>query len=294
VDVDAPSGLGSNAQMDAIDTLIAARIGKPSGIVSGEVPVWNGSGWDRSSVTKIGTGSLSGYPWHYSDLVLTAALQDGDIAVGQNLKKLAAVTGTPSGAKFLRDDGSWSLPAGNTTLRKTTAKTVNNTTSETDLLNSEITIGANVIGASGFVRFTALGDWKNNSGSTQLFPRFKLKLGSTVLLDTGAGAAGTWADAAVRLGWRIVAEIQNLGATNSQQVFLTLMAAGSGVNAGNAGFATGEGTYAVNTMNQVTAVGWNTGAVDTTASQALVLSVILPTANTLTECKLYGAIVEVF
>ncbi len=44
--------------MDSIDTLLAARVNKPSGIVSGEVPVWNGTGWARSSVTKIGNSSL--------------------------------------------------------------------------------------------------------------------------------------------------------------------------------------------------------------------------------------------
>jgi len=57
--VDAPSGLGSNAQMDSIDTLIAARIGKPSGIATGEVPVWNGTTFVRSSVTNITAATLA-------------------------------------------------------------------------------------------------------------------------------------------------------------------------------------------------------------------------------------------
>lgn len=55
---DAPSGLGFNAAMDAIDALVTARVAKPSGIAAGEAPVWNGSGWDRSSVTRIGSSSL--------------------------------------------------------------------------------------------------------------------------------------------------------------------------------------------------------------------------------------------
>lgn len=58
---DAPSGLGFNAVMDSIDTLIAARVLGPAGIVSGEVPVWNGTAWVRSSVTKIGPTSLTGF-----------------------------------------------------------------------------------------------------------------------------------------------------------------------------------------------------------------------------------------
>lgn len=91
---DAPSGLGSNAQMDSIDTLIAARVEKPSGLVSGEVPVWNGSAWVRSSVTNIGSTSLG--------------------------------SGTPDSTKFLRGDGAWSTVAQvlmGSTLRKVNAGT---------------------------------------------------------------------------------------------------------------------------------------------------------------------------
>jgi hypothetical protein len=41
-----------------------------------------------------------------------AKIADSMILAGTNLAKLAAVTGTPNGTKFLRDDGSWQLPAG--------------------------------------------------------------------------------------------------------------------------------------------------------------------------------------
>lgn len=99
--VDAPSGLGGNAQMDAIDALISARVGKPAGIVSGEAPVWNGASWDRSSVTKIGTGSLSGYPWANADIAAGAAILASKLA------------GFPSDAtKALFGDGSWAVPSG--------------------------------------------------------------------------------------------------------------------------------------------------------------------------------------
>lgn len=62
VDADAPSGLGFNEAMAQIDALIAARLATPSGIASGEVPVWNGTTWARSSVTPMAASGISGYP----------------------------------------------------------------------------------------------------------------------------------------------------------------------------------------------------------------------------------------
>jgi hypothetical protein len=53
--VDPPSGKGFNAAMDAIDSLLDSYVSKPSGITAGEVPVWNGTTWARSSVTRITT-----------------------------------------------------------------------------------------------------------------------------------------------------------------------------------------------------------------------------------------------
>lgn len=81
---DAPSGLGFNAAMAIIDTLIAGRVQKPAGIASGEVAVWNGSGWDRSTVTKIGNSSLAGYPFTSNISVgtsLPGSPADGDKAI---------------------------------------------------------------------------------------------------------------------------------------------------------------------------------------------------------------------
>lgn len=73
--VDAPSGLGFNAAMDAIDTLIAARAteadltaleaevaGKmtaPSAPAAGDVPVWDGTAWVKSSATQMALAGLA-------------------------------------------------------------------------------------------------------------------------------------------------------------------------------------------------------------------------------------------
>lgn len=86
--VDAPSGKGSNAQMDSIDTLLVARIVKPAGILAGEGPVWDGAAFARSSVTKLASGNFgpvvnadvsAGAAIAYSKLALTGLIVNADI-----------------------------------------------------------------------------------------------------------------------------------------------------------------------------------------------------------------------
>lgn len=57
---DAPSGLGFNAAMDVMDTLIAARVNKPAGITTGDVPVWNGTTFVRPTGTASSSVFLRG------------------------------------------------------------------------------------------------------------------------------------------------------------------------------------------------------------------------------------------
>lgn len=84
VDADAPSGLGFNAAMDAIQTAFNNHVDKPSSIASGEVPVWNGSAWVRSTTTNIGLTSMG--------------------------------SGTPAAGKYLDGTGAWTtLPTGGPT-----------------------------------------------------------------------------------------------------------------------------------------------------------------------------------
>lgn len=193
------------------------------------------------------------------------------------------------------------VTAGTTIYRKLTSKTVNNTVTETDLLNAEISVGAGAMGANGLAVLTAWGDCLNNSGAGNIaMPRFKLKLGAgaTVVVDTGAPATGFNLAAAGRKGWRIVAWIQNLALTNSQLIsFGGTGGWGGGAANIQAALTTGEGNYTNNVGAAAallaTAQGFNTSAIDTTAAMAIVLSVILPESSVNTEMKLFGAAVVI-
>jgi len=68
---DAPSGLGFNGALDDIDALLAARVTKPAGIVSGEVPVWNGTTWVRSSALAP-IGLFPGFEYDYKEVTVPA------------------------------------------------------------------------------------------------------------------------------------------------------------------------------------------------------------------------------
>lgn len=260
---DAPSGLGFNAAMAQIDALIAARVAKPSGIVLGEVPVWNGTAFVRSSVTNIGSSSLG-------------------------------TGGDGSGTHFLADDQTFKSPGG-TTYRKVTAKAVNTTTAATDLLNGEITVAANAMGTNKMLRLTVAGDWTNSSGAGAVFPRFQLLLGATTLIDTNTPAT-TAVSAGTRFPWQLVFEIINLNAANAQITIVRGQSVYGGLSAGaaSAAFTTGSGNYAQAGNSNALIDGANTAtAVDTTAAQALKLNVINGSASASYETKLIAAVVEI-
>ena len=211
--------------------------------------------------------------------------------------KFKKASGTPSATTFLRGDGTWA-PVAETTYRKTTSKTVNTTVTATDLLNGEITVGAGVMGTTGVLRITAWGDFLQNAAAGP--PRWQLVFGGTTIFDTSTN--GTVAANATRSGWRLVAEIGNLGVANAQ---LASIAGWVGLSGGSTGFGftsftTGEGQYAgvgigASTTNVAGYLinGTNTAAVDTTAANALVLNVINGSASATYETKLFGALVEV-
>lgn len=176
-----------------------------------------------------------------------------------------------------------------TSYRKTTQKSVTGTLVETDLFNGEITVAANAIGTTGHLFGRAYGDAINNV-ATENLPRIKLKLGATTIFDTGAPANG-WAQNAGTFGWWMDFDIQNT-ATNAQVCKINGVVCPLAAAAIGPAFTTGEGIIqSAGANNPVYIAGYNTAAEDTTASKALVLSVILPVSNVACIYTLDNAIV---
>jgi hypothetical protein len=168
---------------------------------------------------------------------------------------------------------------------KVSTKTVASTTTETDLLNGEIIIPAAQMGSNERCWGWADIDVKNNTGGAIAAPRFKLKAGSTVLIDTGAGP--NLAASATRGVGELYWMIQQLGATNAQSVVLWgWIADGTDVNA-----TTGSGVYRLssnaNSGRQIYVR--NTTAIDMTSSQTLALTTINGSSSANCETKLYTA-----
>ena len=170
---------------------------------------------------------------NYAAIQAAANLIRACLAGGSAGQLLQAVDGT---------DVQWIPPP--VVARKTTAKQVVNTVTETDLLNGEITVGAAAMGSNGMLRLTASGDLINNTGANQALMRLKVKLGATTIFDTNALPAASWAASASRWGWRIGVEIMNLGATNSQWSTLDGRLTGALLSPNLSTFTTGEGQYA--------------------------------------------------
>lgn len=187
-----------------------------------------------------------------------------------------------------------------TSLRKTTQKQVVNTVTETDLLNGEITVAANAIGASGLLRASLFGDWVNNTGGNVDIPRLRLKLGATTITDTGVVSVNFIQPDANRYAWSIAVTIMNLGATNSQwSTFKEDFGLGGIAATGSIRFVTGVGraSMLLNSAAPNAVLFWGDGggssAVDTTVSNVLAVTVVLPTASANLDMTLKGALVEI-
>jgi hypothetical protein len=204
---------------------------------------------------------------------------DVDAAAAIVLSKLA-ITGSPDGTKFLRDDASWQAVPAPVTYRKVTEKDVTNTTTETDLLNGEITIGAGVMGTNKAVRVLIQGDYLQNMGGTAVHT-IRIKFGGTTLWGQ---AVSDGAPGATRKNVRLEFVIQNLNANNVQ--FMLGRYAIAGGSASVAGIGTGEAL--------VYTLGSNgTSALDTSTAKALEVTIAWDVASATRSWRLKSALVEV-
>jgi hypothetical protein len=189
--------------------------------------------------------------------------------------------------------GRWK-PQGGALYRKVTTKTINNTVAETDLLNGEITIAANLLGANGALRLTVEGEYMQNTGGPQTSPRFKLKFGATTVFDA-TGVAANITSSGSRFGYKFVVEIANVGATNAQWVTLLGNYIQGLAGNGAGGFAGGMTTQILvaGGVGPTNIQGALATAEDTTAAKALQLTVILGNAAVTHEITCKRALVEV-
>lgn len=245
---DAPSGLGFNAAMDAIDTILDDYVEAPSGLVSGEAMVWNGSAWVRSSVTRINT-------------IRPQDLGQDGASSGQILtwdgSKWAPAAPTSSGVVevFARD----STVFDNTNL---------GTSEQTHWTKS---IDANTIQDGGMLRLTAWGDLLYNGTVNSDAITWRVKFGGTTFVVNTMVDGGQIS--ATRKAWHLTATI--MATSTSTQIGTGLMLIDK----------PSTGTISSSWLN--------TGAVDLTAAQNLVLTSQWNASSTARSFKSQGYVIEV-
>ena len=285
-----------SAFLNAVEAaLLRVDVGSPS---TNYVPVWDGTKFTAQQITNSQISASAAIA--KSKLDFGSGLTNSDIAtaaaIAYSKLNLAAsiVNADVSASAAIAYSKLSGVEATITRYRKVTSKTVNTSTTPTDLFNGEITVGAGAMGTTGVLRGSAHGDWKQNSGGTANAPRFVLALGGTTLIDTNV-ITGAHPDLATRYGWEIEFKIANLTAS-TQSVYFSLRGAAGDLVAAGVAFATGEGHYATlrsSNGNQLVANGWNSGAKDTTGALALTLTVTNASANANYETKLYAAHMEI-
>lgn len=166
-----------------------------AGITTGEVPVWNGTAFARSSVTPMLASGISGYP-------------------------------TDRG-KALRGDGTWQDSPGVYARFATGVDTASTNTEQT--LVSQLITGGHM-GTNRLLRLTQIGDFLYNNNTADTL-RLRVKFGGTTFFDdVTSGQLG-----AGRLPWMLTVLIANLGANNSQMITVMLHSVLTGTGAPTAG-----------------------------------------------------------
>lgn len=152
VDADAPSGLGFNAAMDELDALISARMSAPSSPGTGDVPVWNGTSWVKSSTKHFAVGGIdaTGQP-------------DGNV-----VKAVGGVATWGSGSQVYAASGS-----------------ILNSAVETTLIDQAIPAGA--LGTTKKVRVQVRGSVDQNTG-VGITAILKIYWGGTLAFQATSGS----------------------------------------------------------------------------------------------------------
>jgi hypothetical protein len=134
--------------------------------------------------------------------------------------------------------------------------TINNSSTETDLVN--YSIAANTLSTNRGIRVKMFGTLSINATTPTL--RIRMYLGSTILYDKTSGAIPNSGNTSA---WELEAHVYNNNASNAQISNLVFRTSD---RAAATGTGTGELTASATPLFVVAGVG-TTGAVDTTASQ---------------------------
>lgn len=238
--------------LDHIEAGIAAAIASPASIASGEAAVWDGSGWARSSVTKLGLGSI-------------------------------AQGGATTGQALVWNGSTWAPAAGGISVldRVSTDATFASSTAENTLYTKSVAGGT--LPATGFLRLTMWGILSTNAGTDT--DRIRVKFGGTTHIDTGAFAIHG-GGAITNKVWYMQTVIQADNATNAQTIeWFMAMAKGTGLT-------TGSGSQPESGANISIGSGKTTATIDTTSSQNFDITWQHGTNNANCSVTLHSAVLE--
>lgn len=259
---DAPSGVGLNNIVDAIDqdvqNLADNAVSVSGSPVEGDALVWDAttSSWKPASSQPMAVGGLE-------------AGTDGQVLVTNG-------SAVEWGAVDIETD---------TRYRLTSTVTVVSTGAETDIVSQSI--GAGVMGTDKLLRCTLFGKWVSNVDDTGIQLRVYLG-GTTILASTGGAGPVSFSGTEQPFAYEVW--IANLGAANSQAAggFLVYPSAG-----GSDAMSTGIGSMILNSSGVANVATFYSEslAVDTSSAQTFRVTATPITASaSVSITKKYAAI----
>lgn len=232
--------------------------------INGTTPNWEA----ESTVTNAST-TVAGI----SELATSSEITAGTATGGTGAALVVTPDGLAASTPVFNGSGLTNLPTTKVNIAYTNV-TVTNTTAETTLFSTSVP--ANTLGTSNGIRLRMLTSLKK--GSTSGSPAFALyfKFGGSTIHTLNINDATTFSTA--KKGW-IEFLILSSGATNTQDSSVTVYLIPDNQPATTAGV---EWSY----------VDLQTGAIDTTSSQTLSVSVKFGTATTSDEMIMYQSVLE--